>query len=178
MLISRRTFAGGALGFTLGGQLAAPGFAQNSDLAAALAAIRRFGEVHLDHYGVPGLTLGVTMPNGIATVFNFGFSDRQARTPIGPDTLFQIGSISKLINAAILHQLAAEGQVRLSDRVSDLLPAVPLPAGIRFRSSTSSTMFPDCRVTPPFRRTEACGRPTPRENTGIIPIPAMRFSGG
>ncbi len=129
MLISRRTFAGGALGFTLGGQLAAPGFAQNSDLAAALAAIRRFGEVHLDHYGVPGLTLGVTMPNGIATVFNFGFSDRQARTPIGPDTLFQIGSISKLINAAILHQLAAEGQVRLSDRVSDLLPAVPLPAG-------------------------------------------------
>lgn len=129
MLISRRAFAGGALAFTLGSALAAPGFAQNSDLAAALTAIRGFGQAHLDHYGVPGLTLGVTMPNGIATVFNFGIADRQARTPIGPNTLFQIGSISKLINAAIIHQLAAEGQVRLTDRVSDLLPAIPLPAG-------------------------------------------------
>ena len=77
MLISRRTFAGGALGFTLGGQLAAPGFAQNSDFAAALAAIRRYGQVHLDHYGVPGLTLGVTMPNGIAD----GYQLRLRRSP-------------------------------------------------------------------------------------------------
>ncbi len=129
MLINRRAFASGALGFALGAQLPAPGLAQNSDLATALAAIRGFGQAHLDHYGVPGLTLGVTMPNGIATVFNLGFADRQARTPIGPDTLFQIGSISKLINAAILHQLAAEGQLRLTDRISDLLPTVALPAG-------------------------------------------------
>ncbi len=129
MLITRRAFTGGALGFALGGQLAAPAFASNSDLAAALTSIRGYGDANLKHFGLPGLTLGITMPNGFATVLNFGFADREARTPITPDTLFQVGSISKLVNAAILHQLVAEGRVQLTDRVSDLLPNIPLPTG-------------------------------------------------
>ena len=62
-------------------------------------------------------------------------------TPITPDTLFQIGSISKLMNAAVLHQLAAEGRFRLTDRISALLPALRCRRATR---STSSTARP-CR---------------------------------
>lgn len=127
MLISRRAFTGGALGLALGSGLTSPAFAQDSKFASALVAIRTYGQAHLDHYRLPGLTLGLTTPDGFGTVVNFGYADLQARTPIAPDTLFQIGSISKLINAALLHQLAAEGRFNLTDRISDLLPAVPLP---------------------------------------------------
>ncbi|HJU76438.1 MAG TPA: serine hydrolase domain-containing protein, partial [Sphingomicrobium sp.] len=50
---------------------------------------------------------------------------------ITPETLFQIGSISKVMTAALLHQMAAEGRFRLTDRLSDLLPTIPLPKGNR-----------------------------------------------
>lgn len=129
MLISRRAFGGGAIGFALGSQLGVPAFAQSPQLAAAVAAIRAYGEAHLDHFRLPGMTLGITSPDGFSTVMNFGYANAEARTPITADTLFEVGSISKLMNAALLHQFVAQGRLRLTDRISDLLPAVPLPQG-------------------------------------------------
>jgi CubicO group peptidase (beta-lactamase class C family) len=60
-------------------------------------------------------------------VLSLGYANADARTPVTPDTLFQIGSISKVMTALVVHQLAAEGRLQLSDRVSALLPAVALP---------------------------------------------------
>lgn len=129
MLTSRRGFTGGALSAMLGGSLGAPALAQDLKYAGALAAIRSYGEAHLQHFRLPGMTLGVTMPDGFSTVINFGYASIDARTQIASDTLFQVGSISKLMTAAVVHQMAAEGRLRLTDRVSDLLPAAPLPEG-------------------------------------------------
>jgi D-alanyl-D-alanine carboxypeptidase len=129
MLITRRTFTGGAISAALGSQLSGAALAQDPKLATVLAAIRAYGQAHLDHFRLPGVTLAVTTPAGFSTVMNFGYANANARTPITPDTLFQIGSISKLTTAALLHQFAAEGKLRLTDRLSDLLPSIPLPAG-------------------------------------------------
>jgi CubicO group peptidase (beta-lactamase class C family) len=129
MLITRRAFTGGALSLALGSQLAAPALAQDPRKAAALAAIREYGQAHLDHFRLPGLTLGVTMPDGFGTVLNFGYANADARTPITPETLFQIGSISKSMTATLIHQYASEGRFSLANRISDLLPTIPLPKG-------------------------------------------------
>jgi CubicO group peptidase (beta-lactamase class C family) len=130
MHISRRGFAGGAFSVALGSQLTFPAFAQaRADYAAALAAIRAYGEAHRARFGLPGLTLGLTTPDGFATVLDFGYANADARTPITPDTLFQIGSISKSMTATLLHQFAAEGRFGLGDRVSAIMPAFPLPSG-------------------------------------------------
>jgi D-alanyl-D-alanine carboxypeptidase len=130
MHLTRRGFTGGALSAVLGSQLSVPAFAQSRpDLAAALAAIRAYGEHHQSYFGLPGMTLGVTTPDGFATTFNFGFANAEARSAIGDDTLFQIGSISKAMTAALFHQFASEGRLNLTDRVSSLVPAFALPAG-------------------------------------------------
>jgi CubicO group peptidase (beta-lactamase class C family) len=127
MHLSRRAFTGGALGFAVAGSL--PALAQApSGFAPALAAIRAYADRHLSYWRLPGMTLGVTTPDGFETVMNFGYANANARTAITGDTLFQIGSISKVMVAAVLHQLAAEGRFKLVDRLSDLLPAIPLPA--------------------------------------------------
>lgn len=129
MQFSRREFAGGALTLALasGG---APAFAQAPpELAPALAAIRAYGEAHRSYIGLPGMTLGVTTPDGFSTVLNFGYANADARTPISSDTLFQIGSITKVMVAAVLHQFVAQGRFRLTDRLSALLPSIPLPSG-------------------------------------------------
>src|SRR5205085_10407121 len=121
MEISRRGFTRGAVGLALGSQVVARAFAQwtgaRPGLEPALAAIRAHGEAHLAYFGIPGMTLGLTAPDGFSTVLNFGYANREARTPITSDTLFQIGSISKVMTATLLHQFAGEGRFNLSDRV-------------------------------------------------------------
>jgi D-alanyl-D-alanine carboxypeptidase len=130
MDISRRGFTGGALSLVLGTQLSSPVFGQaRLALAGAVAAIQTYAEAHRGHFGLPGLTLGLTTPGGSVRVLDFGYANANARTPIAADTLFQIGSISKVMTALLLHQFGAEGKLRLSDRISALMPAFPLPAG-------------------------------------------------
>jgi CubicO group peptidase (beta-lactamase class C family) len=130
MQLSRRAFGTGALSLALGSQLSIKAVAQSrADLSGAIAAIRAYGEAHSTFFGLPGMTLGLTTPDGFATVLNFGFANADAQRPIGPETLFQIGSISKSMNAALLHQFAAEGKLDLTSRVSDLLPTIPLLKG-------------------------------------------------
>ena len=118
------------MGLALGTPFGAAATAQpQGDFTAALAAISAYAEANRRYWGLPALTLGLTTPNGLATVQNLGFANLDARTPVGPDTLFQIGSISKSMVAALIHQFANEGRIALAQRVSDILPAVPLPAG-------------------------------------------------
>ena len=162
--ISRRAFAAGALGIALGSQLSTPAFAQGArmpDFAAALAAIRAYGEAHLQTFGLPGMTLGLTAPGGFSQILDFGFANREARSAITPDTLFQIGSISKVMTALVIHQLAAQNKLGLGDSVSRLLPIVPLPAnnGITVQHLLDHTgglpsdadMFPPGGLKPGFR---------------------------
>ena len=47
------------------------------------------------------------------------------RTPVQPDTLFRIASVSKPITAAAILKLADDGRLGLDDRVLSLLPTVP-----------------------------------------------------
>jgi CubicO group peptidase (beta-lactamase class C family) len=130
MLITRRGFTGGALSMALASQLAHPARAQaNATLATALVAIRRFAEAQRAFFGLPGITLGVTTPDGFATTLDFGVANLDSRAAIGPDTLFQIGSITKCMTALLLHQFAAHGRLNLGARLSDLMPAIPLPSG-------------------------------------------------
>lgn len=127
--VSRRDFASSALALSVAGSCATSAIARSSpEIASAIEAIRAYGQAHLDYNHLPGMTLGVVTPDGSRTTLNFGFANSDARAPIISDTLFQIGSISKVMVATVLHQLAAEGKLRLSDRVSDLLPAIPLPS--------------------------------------------------
>src|SRR3954451_21774305 len=96
MDLSRRTFTSGALSLAVGSQLAFPASAQGRpQLTAAIEAIRAYGQDHLDHFYLPGMTLGLAMPDGARTILNFGYANRDARTPITPDTLFQIGSSAR-----------------------------------------------------------------------------------
>jgi CubicO group peptidase (beta-lactamase class C family) len=130
MKVTRRGFTAGALSASVALQYPARALAQQpASLAAAIGAITAYAEAHMRRFGLPGMTLGLSMPDGTSKVLNFGFANREARLPIRDETLFQIGSISKVMAAALLHQFAAEGKFALTNRISALLPEIPLPTG-------------------------------------------------
>jgi D-alanyl-D-alanine carboxypeptidase len=73
-------------------------------------------------YGIPGLAVALTDRESLLAVRTYGFADVAARTPVRPDTLFEIGSIGKSFTAFALAQLAEEGRVDLDESVTDVLP--------------------------------------------------------
>ncbi|HET9356148.1 MAG TPA: serine hydrolase domain-containing protein [Sphingomicrobium sp.] len=56
-----------------------------------------------------------------------GLADVSSKRPIGPDTVFRLGSITKQFTAALVLQLVEEGKLSLSDPLSKFLPDYPKP---------------------------------------------------
>ena len=90
--------------------LRAPG---KRDYAAAIEAIRTCAQAELVATGLPGMIVSLVDDEGFEADLCIGWADLASRTPVGPDHLFEIGSISKSLGALALWQLAAEGKIDL-----------------------------------------------------------------
>lgn len=55
----------------------------------------------------------------------FGYANMEWMIPNTPDTRFDIGSVTKQFTAVLILQLAAEGKIELSDKISEYLPEMP-----------------------------------------------------
>lgn len=75
----------------------------------------------------PGAAVIVTDDGKTVYKAGRGLANVEAKTPITPDTIFRIGSITKQFSAAIMLQLVAEGKVSLDDPLSKFLPDFPKP---------------------------------------------------
>ncbi|MBC8160348.1 MAG: serine hydrolase [Roseiflexaceae bacterium] len=77
---------------------------------------------------IPGATLSVQLPDGSNWTGASGLADRAAGTPMQPDTLVRVGSLSKMFTAVAVLQLAEAGTVDLDAPVATYLPDL-LPNG-------------------------------------------------
>ena len=79
---------------------------------------------------VPGAALALSKDGRQLSARGFGYSDREAREVLQPDSLFRIASISKPVTAVAVLRLVEQGQLTLDARVAELLQIKPhLPAG-------------------------------------------------
>lgn len=88
------------------------------DEAAIRALLVR--RIDLERRGV-GMVVGTISPKG-RRVVAYGVSDA-AGPPVSGDTLFEIGSITKVFTGLLLQDMALKGEVGLDDPVSKYLPA-------------------------------------------------------
>ena len=95
MVLSRREFGRGASALAMAAPFGAPALAQSLP-TEAVDKIGAYAEAHRRFFGLPGLTLGVTVPGGGSTVLNFGYRQRRRPQPhharhAVPDRLDQQG---------------------------------------------------------------------------------------
>lgn len=64
-------------------------------------------------WNVPGMAAGVALDDRVAWTKGFGFADLEARTPVTPDTVFHLASLTKPFAAVVLLQLVEAGQLDL-----------------------------------------------------------------
>jgi serine-type D-Ala-D-Ala carboxypeptidase/endopeptidase len=71
--------------------------------------------------GTPGIVVGVLEADGTRRTVSYGSAGPDA-APLGPQSGFQIASITKTFTAALLAEMVARGEVQLDDPVSMFLP--------------------------------------------------------
>jgi D-alanyl-D-alanine carboxypeptidase len=89
---------------------------------AAYQRLDEFIPRHMNEVGAPGMTVALVSRHGLLRTSQYGFADLKARLPVAPETLFEIGSISKSFVAIATLQLAEEGKLDLYTPVTDYLP--------------------------------------------------------
>lgn len=75
----------------------------------------------MEKYKVPGAAV-ILCIDGKSYQFQFGYADKEAKTPVTAQTLFEIGSISKIFTVLLLALQVQEGHMRLEDPISLYIP--------------------------------------------------------
>lgn len=76
---------------------------------------------------VPGVSIAVSRGGETVYAKAFGQADLELGVPVRPETVFEIGSITKQFTAAAILQLAEQGQLTLDDPLSKYFPDWPAP---------------------------------------------------
>src|ERR1700744_3318694 len=74
-------------------------------------------------YRIPGMAVAVTV-NGENYFYNYGVASIETQKPITSDTLFEIGSDSKIFTATLASYAQVNGKLLLSDSASKYLPSL------------------------------------------------------
>lgn len=78
----------------------------------------------MDKNQIPGLFVTVVNADSVVWQKGMGYTDLDKGTPITPEHLFRIGSISKTFTALAIMKLVGEEKLALNDKLSDLAPEV------------------------------------------------------
>jgi CubicO group peptidase (beta-lactamase class C family) len=90
----------------------------------------------LDESGVPGTALALVHEGRTVYLSGLGWADRSAGDRVGPDTLFNVGSISKTLTAWGVLSLVEDGALTLDDPVGPSVEPWPLADGSSPRGLT------------------------------------------
>ncbi len=92
----------------------------------AVGRLEEFVERHMNETGAPGMTVALADRDGGSTKLSYGFADTKTRAQVNPETLFEIGSVSKSFAGVALLQMHDEGRVDLHRPVAEYLPWLKL----------------------------------------------------
>jgi CubicO group peptidase (beta-lactamase class C family) len=79
--------------------------------------------------GAPGVSVAVLRTGTPPILATAGLADLDHAVPVHPATVFQTGSVTKQVTAALVLQLVDTGRVRLADPIGTHLPTLPAAWG-------------------------------------------------
>src|ERR1051325_1369496 len=97
-------------------------FAQSAAAQPVFARLDEYIARHMRETGAPGLTLALANRDGLIRVSTYGYADTKAGLRVVPETMFEIGSISKSFVSLALLQCRDEGKLDLNKPILEYLP--------------------------------------------------------
>jgi CubicO group peptidase (beta-lactamase class C family) len=101
-------------------------FAQGAEPAPGPADFTpQVDAIFKDFIGQPGCNVGVARSGKLILERSYGLADISEEVPLGPETRFDIGSMSKQFTAAAVLILADQGKIGLDDDIRKYVPELP-----------------------------------------------------
>jgi CubicO group peptidase (beta-lactamase class C family) len=75
---------------------------------------------------VPGMAVAIVKNDSVIYLRTFGVKNLTTKEPVGPDTRFQLASISKTFSSASIASMVGRGELAWDDRVVPLYPGFRL----------------------------------------------------
>ncbi|MCC7634831.1 class C beta-lactamase [Stenotrophomonas rhizophila] len=95
--------------------------AQTQPVALDPAFVDGAAAAFMQRYHVPGMVIGISH-NGQQRFYSYGVASKATKAPVTPNTLFELGSISKTFTATLSTYAQARGALSLQDPVGKYLP--------------------------------------------------------
>lgn len=92
----------------------------------------------LQKWNIPGASVAVAKNGKLVLARGYGYADKEAKTPVQPDSMFRIASISKPITGAAILHLAEQRKIDIDAKFLDVLTdyALPANADVRLKNIT------------------------------------------
>jgi D-alanyl-D-alanine carboxypeptidase len=74
---------------------------------------------------IPGAAIAVVKNGRVVKTAGYGLASVEFNVPATPETVFEIGSVSKQMTAAAIMLLVEEGKVNLDEKIAKYLPGTP-----------------------------------------------------
>ena len=132
MRLNRRTVLGGAVAATSMVTAAHAKTRKSGGGAAqskALSRLKDYADQHCADWGLPGMTTCMVDRDGFSGFVTSGYANIDRKTPVGPEHLFHIGSITKMITSLAAWSLVDEGKLSPDARLSELMPEISVRGG-------------------------------------------------
>jgi CubicO group peptidase (beta-lactamase class C family)/D-alanyl-D-alanine dipeptidase len=94
----------------------------DSRYTTAVAALERYIEHEMKDKAIPGLSIALVDGDRIVWSRGFGWEDAERKVPATPETVYRVGSVSKLFTDIGVMQLVERGQLDLDAPVTKYLP--------------------------------------------------------
>lgn len=94
-------------------------------VAAQQATVDTLVRAFIARQKIPGAAIAVVHNGRIAVSGGYGTANLESNVPVTRESVFEIGSISKLLTAAATMRLAEQGKVALGDPISRYVPGLP-----------------------------------------------------
>ena len=78
----------------------------------------------VEYHGIPGLSVAIVENDHNRLVAGFGMADREQKKPASAETLFRIGSISKMFVSLAALKLQEQGKLDLNTPLKELAPDI------------------------------------------------------
>ncbi|WP_245682402.1 serine hydrolase domain-containing protein [Archangium gephyra] len=94
-----------------------------------LKRIDTFVREEMERQKVPGVALGIVHRGKVVLAKGYGFANLEHQVPVGPETIFQSGSLGKQFTATAVMLQVEAGRLSLSDTLTKFFPEAPAAWG-------------------------------------------------
>ena len=97
----------------------------DSTHAEAIAKAQYFTEELQERFQIPGMAVAVAISDSIVWAEGFGYANLEKKIPATPQTMFRVGSVSKILTTGAVALLYEQGKLDLDAPIQKYVPEFP-----------------------------------------------------